>query len=55
MPTAIELYMFEDIVMHPDRGDGGGDNGRDAETPSLDVFEDTLATPPKPDPDLDDD
>lgn len=55
MPTAIELYMFEDIVMHPDRGDGGGNNGRDTETPSLDAFEDPLATPPLPDPDLDDD
>lgn len=49
MPTAIQMYKFEYIVMDVDR-----DEVDPREHRSLDTFTDPLAPPPVPDPDLDD-
>lgn len=48
MPTAIQMYKFEYIVMDVDRDDVEPDQHR-----SLDTFTDPLVPPPVHDPDLD--
>lgn len=50
MPTEIQMYKFEYIVMDVDR-----DEVEPRQHKSLDTFTDPLAPPPVPDPDIPDD
>lgn len=43
MPSEINIFKTEWIIMDVERGEGNGDQGRDEERRSIDLFEDPLA------------